>query len=128
VKNPGYYGYDPSAPYFGIKLGGQGWTWIGMPGTKPLGYDNGFMNKVYVQYPVDCGLRTAWEDYNSPDPWINWAWTFYDTYKQAPKTFTPYAPFGNNVCYPWLGYRVWVNVGTAKTPDDRDQVVLYWTE
>jgi hypothetical protein len=57
---------------------------------------------------------------------VSWGWSFWDTWSQAPRTFTPYAVFGCNTCYPWIGYRLWVNVGTAMSPEDPDQVTLIW--
>jgi hypothetical protein len=129
VTNPSYEGLSPFTPRaFEFKLGKMGWTWLGLPGLTPLTGDD-FMNKVVVKYPsYDPGeYRTAAEDYAAtPDNWVSWGWSFYSTYLQAPDTFTPYAPFGKRTCYPWLGYRAWVKVGTAATEDDFDQVTLIW--
>jgi len=86
------------------------------------------MPTVQVRYPSDeMGVtRTAQEDYEaSPD---NWGWSFYDSILQASKTFSPYLPFGNNVCYPWVGYRVWVKTGNAADEQDPGQVTLIWPE
>jgi hypothetical protein len=127
IENPGYWG-EVSPVSFEVRLGRQGWTWVGVPALYHLGYVD-FMCNVYVQYPVGGSIRTAGEDYNETPygrNWVSWGWAFWDTYGQAPRTFTPYSPFGNNTCYPWLGYRAWVNVGTAQSPDDPDQVTLIW--
>jgi hypothetical protein len=126
VANPGYPGSQPDKP-FEFMLGKQGWTWVGMPGTQALGGDD-FMNNVCVTFPAWKTQRTAAEDYAAPDPWLSWGWAFWDTYAQAARTFTPYAPFGCDTCYPWLGYRVYVNVGTAGDENGQDQVVLIWPE
>ena len=105
-------------------------------------------NKVKVMYPAvptwqgGTGVvRTAGEDYAAnPANWVQWGWSYFDTYLQAPKTFTFYAPFGNKHCFPWVGYRVWVNVGTADAElscyydegtqqavfENDDQVMLIW--
>jgi parallel beta-helix repeat protein len=127
ADNPVYYGQNPELP-MEFKLGKQGWTWVGMPAREKLaGAD--FMNMVKVKYPSDeSGLiRRAQVDYDAtPDNWIGWGWSFLDTATQAAKTFTPYAPFGNKDCYGWLGYRVFVNVGTAAGESDSDQVTLIW--
>jgi parallel beta-helix repeat protein len=129
VSNPWYWGINPYCPReFEFRLGSQGWTWIGMPGLTPLTGDT-FMDSVHVRYPSDetGEHRTARQDYEvAPDNWISWGWPFYDTYLQGPRTFTPYAPFGNRTCYPWIGYRVWVNIGAAIDEDDPDQVTLTW--
>jgi hypothetical protein len=46
VENPGYRGVIPD-PGFPVRLGRQGWTWVGMPGLVELGYP-GFMGAVQV--------------------------------------------------------------------------------
>jgi hypothetical protein len=124
VDNPGYMGLDPGSG-FSFLLGKQGWTWIGLPGPNPLGYPD-FMDDVTVQYPVGGANRTAAQDRASGSPWVNWGWAFLDTYLQSPKTFTPYSAFGNNTAYPWIGYRAYVNVGTASSESGTDQVKLRW--
>jgi parallel beta-helix repeat protein len=129
VPNPSYDGLSPFTPStFEFRLGRQGWTWVGMPGLTELAGED-FMASVRVQYPSDetgCH-RTSQEDYDAtPDNWITWGWPFYDTYLQAPKTFTPYAPFGNMTCYPWVGYRCWVKIGNPLDEYDPDQVTIIW--
>jgi parallel beta-helix repeat protein len=132
VKDPGwvyYKGRQPDLP-FEFNLGKQGWTWIGMPRGAPLAAGT-FMSSVKVKYPSDDAgvVRTAQQDYDQASSgWLSWGWAFYDTSLQAPKTFTPYLPFGFRNCYPWIGYRAWVKVGTAMNPDDPDQVTLIWPE
>jgi hypothetical protein len=124
VANPGYMGIDPgSGTQF--KLGRQGWTWVGKPQDTSLGYPD-FMDAVHVQYPIGGETRTATQDRASGSPWVNWGWSFWDTYAQAPKTLTPYASFGNNTAYPWIGYRAYINVGTAMNESDTDQPLLIW--
>jgi hypothetical protein len=125
IDNPRYCGYDPILPNR-VKLGRQGWTWVSIPSDEPLGYADGFMDLVSVEYPVGGDVRTAAEDRASGDPWVNWGWSFWDSYLQAARTFTPYTPFGINTCHPWLGYRMWTNIGTSLNEDDPDQVTLIW--
>jgi hypothetical protein len=129
VANPSYQGLSPFVPWsVEYKLGRQGWTWVGMPGLTQLGASD-FMQSVIVRYPSDeSGVcRTARQDYAAtPDNWIAWGWPYWNTWLQAVETFTPYAPFGHKTCYPWVGYRVWVKVGTATTDDDPDQVTICW--
>jgi hypothetical protein len=124
VTNPSYQGADPGSG-FEFLMGRQGWTWLGMPATEPLGYPD-FMAQVRVQYPVGGAVRTADQDRMAQDPWMTWGWAFWDTYGQNPKTFTPYSPFGANIAYPWLGYRAYVNVGSAQNAAEPDQVTLLW--
>jgi hypothetical protein len=124
VPNPAYMGIGPGSG-FEFKLGRQGWTWVGKPQEGSLGYPD-FMGGVQVQYPVGGATRTAAQDRASGSPWVNWGWSFWDTYGQSPRTFTPYAAFGNNTAYPWIGYRAYVNVGTATSESDTDQVTLIW--
>jgi hypothetical protein len=132
VANPGYDGITPFVPEtegFQFPLGRQGWTWVGMPGLIELGGDE-FLDSIQVMYPSDCDgeYRTGREDYAAtPDNWITWSWPYWNTWLQAAETFTPYAPFGHRTCYPWVGYRVWVKVGTATDWDDPDQVTLVWS-
>lgn len=124
---PCYSGYVPVLPYE-FKMGRMGWVWLSMPKLYELGYPD-FMPSVKVRYPSDdTGTeRTASEDRNAgDDAWVSWDWSFWDTALQAPKTFSPYAPFGNNVCHPWTGYRAWVNIGAAPDEDAPDQVTLIW--
>jgi hypothetical protein len=127
VANPCYLGGNPAKP-FEFRLGRQGWTWLGMPANAAItGQD--FMSQVAVRYPSDEAgeVRTAQEDYDAtPGNWVAWGWAFFDTGTQSAKAFTPYAPFGNRDCHPWLGYRAWVKVGSALTEDDPDQVTLIW--
>jgi hypothetical protein len=129
---------------FEVLLGHQGWTWIGLPGTTPIyggGLDSDFGEKVRVMYPAvpewqggTGTVRTAAEDQNAmPNNWVDWGWAYYDTYLQAPKTFKFSAPFGNNHCYPWIGYRVWVKQGTAAGPlsvhyDEQNQTAVWENE
>jgi hypothetical protein len=129
VAKPSYEGLSPFIPWsFAFKLGKTGWTWVGMPGLTELTGDD-FMDSIRVKYPSDDTgtYRTAQQDYDLiPDNWVSWGWAFFDTYMQAPKTFTPYLPFGHRTCYPWIGYRVWLKVGTDTNEDDPDQVTLLW--
>jgi hypothetical protein len=124
VQNPSYMGLPPD-PGLRTKLGRQGWVWIGKPGPDPLGYPD-FMDSVSVEYPVGGDLRTAAQDRTADVPWVSWGWSFWDTSGQLPKTLTPYAEFGNNTAYPWIGYRAFVNIGTAQAEADEDQVTLIW--
>jgi hypothetical protein len=128
VPDPVYHsGFIPFRPYE-YKLGRMGWTWLGMPSVHELGYPD-FMPDVRVRYPSDQSgtERTAAEDRAAgDDAWVSWGWSFWDTGLQAPKTFSPYAPFGNNVCHPWVGYRAWIRIGNAMDEDDPDQVTLIW--
>jgi hypothetical protein len=51
-----------------------------------------FMPTAQVRYPPDeMGVtRAAQGDYEaSPDNWVNWGWSFYDSILQASKTFSP---------------------------------------
>jgi hypothetical protein len=131
---------------FEVELGKQGWTWIGLPGEVPIrggGPASDFGQKVRLMYPAapewqggSGTVRTAAQDASSAgSSWVNWGWPFYDTYLQATKTFKFSAPFGYHDCYPWIGYRIWVNVGTANGPttfdpdngwQNEDQAVLIW--
>jgi hypothetical protein len=121
-----YYGWLPQLP-LEQKLGRQGWAWIGSPGLAEIeGGD--FMDSVCVKYPSDesGSLRTAAQDRASGAPWLNWGWSWWDAALQAPRAFTPYSPFGHNVCMPWVGYRCYANVGTATDPGEPDQATLIW--
>jgi hypothetical protein len=109
------------------KLGRSGWAWVGLPGLAPIeGGD--FMNSVLVKYPSDGSgsVRNAAGDRASAEPWVNWEWWLCDAQNQTAKSFTPYARFGNTACMPWVGYRCYVNVGTAEREADPDQVTLIW--
>lgn len=121
-----YFGFDPRRP-FESKLGGRGWSWVGLPGTQEIAGQD-FMESVLVLYPSDGTgqVRTAAEDRLSGDPWLSWGWIFWDAETQSSRAFTPYAPFGETVCRPWVGYRVFCNVGAAQTEGDPDQVTLIW--
>jgi hypothetical protein len=129
VANPGYKGIVPFNPWFHeFRLGRQGWTWVGMPGSEKLGGKE-FMDSVMVMYPSGptATIRSAGQDCAAaPNNWLAWGWPFWNTWLQAAETFTPYAPFGHRTCYPWVGYRAWVKVGTAIDDEDPDQVTLLW--
>jgi hypothetical protein len=129
---------------FEVLLGKQGWTWVGLPGTTPIyggGLGSDFGNKVRVMYPSvptwqgGTGVvRTAAEDLSAtPNNWVDWGWSYHDTYVQAPKTFKFSAPFGNKHCFPWVGYRVYVKVGTAAAEltvhyDEQNQTAVWENE
>jgi hypothetical protein len=120
-----YSGYCPFLP-FKFRMGPKGWAFIGIPGLRELGYPD-FMPNVLVEYPSGSGnFRAAHEDRVAPDPWLNWGWSFWDSVTQSFRTFTPYSPFGNNVCQPGVGYWAYANVGTAQGEADPDQVTLIW--
>lgn len=124
-----YLGLEPETP-FEFRMGKIGWTWVGMPGSEELGGGD-FMSSLKVKYPSDDDgeVRTAAEDYGSvPDNWISWGWAFWDAEHQYAQTFTPYAPFGNRTCHPWVGYRAWVQIGLAADEFDADQVTLIWPD
>jgi hypothetical protein len=110
------------------RLGKQGWSWVGFPAVDELALGGSdFMDRVKVQYPVHSdNLRSAAEDRTSAGPWLCWGWPYWDAHLRTFRTFTPYSPFGDNVCRPWIGYLVYANVGTATTYDDPDQVNLCW--
>jgi hypothetical protein len=124
VANPSYMGVLAASP-FSTKLGRQGWVWLGLPGLVSLGYPD-FMDAVKIEYPIGGEVRTATQDKGSANPWLNWGWTFWDTYGQQPQTFTPYLSFGCNTAYPWFGYRAFVNVGSAQNESDTDQARIIW--
>jgi hypothetical protein len=121
-----YRGFDPP-PAFETKLGGRGWSWVGLPATQEMAGPE-FMQNIRVRYPSsESGeIRTAAEDRLASDPWVSWGWVYWDAQRQAARAFTPYLPFGQTVCRPWVGYWVFTQVGTAQTPDDPDQVTLIW--
>jgi hypothetical protein len=121
-----YLGSMPGYP-FEVKLGRMGWAWVGLPGLDPIEGD-AFMSSVSVKYPSDGSgtVRTAAQDRASGDPWMSWGWSFWNGELQAAETFTPYAPFGNTTCLPWIGYRCYVNVGSAMDEGNPDQVTLIW--
>jgi hypothetical protein len=126
VGNPAYQGLDPW-PGYEVPLGRAGWVWLGKPGETVLSGDD-FGESVRIRYPSDASgrVRTATEDRSAPDPWLSWAWSFYDTHARCPRAFTPFAPFGSRDCEPWLGYRAYVFSGSATDPSDPDQATLIW--
>jgi hypothetical protein len=127
--------FPPSVSYYGwlserpvkVKLGKAGWAWVGSPSLAEIEGPH-FLQSVEVQYPSTPSgeVRTAAQDRASGAPWLNWGWAWWDAVRQAPRTFTPYLPFGDNVCMPWVGYRAYATIGTATNPDDPDQVTLLW--
>jgi subtilisin family serine protease len=121
-----YRGFDPRTPVE-TRLGPRGWSWVGLPGSEEIPGAE-FMQTVRVVYPSDSTgeIRTAAQDRLSGAPWLSWGWIFWDSATQSARAFTPYAPFGETVCRPWVGYRVYANVGTAAAQDDPDQVTLIW--
>jgi hypothetical protein len=127
VTRPAVYFNGFCAPGdFEFKMGRMGWSWLSIPSLLELGYPV-FMEAVQVEYPTGSGhYRTAAQDRAAGNPWVSWGWSFWDTQLQCAKTFTPYLPFGYNVCVPWVGYRAYVNVGSATNENDPDQVTLTW--
>jgi hypothetical protein len=77
--------------------------WIGYPKnvTRPLA------DTELHKWDGDV-YRSALEDYESADPWINWNWLFWNS-KLDTVQILSFAGADDTQLRPWYGYRVWVN-------------------
>jgi len=51
--------------------------------------------------------RTAAEDSNAPDRWVNWNWLYWDSAGQSARILGLGGGVDDESLHPWRGYRVW---------------------
>jgi hypothetical protein len=105
---PAYAGYPRlSAP--AIPIPEAGWTWIGLPKDAPVA-----LAGMSVRNELTREVRTCAQDYESPVPWLNWNWLYWDSARDSVSLCAPFGPAEDHDLRPWYGYRVWSNVGDLK--------------
>jgi hypothetical protein len=97
----GAYRGIPSAAPFEISVPTAGWIWIGHPHAYPTAIAD-----LSVRDEISGLVRTAWEDFTSPDPWLNWNILYWDTTARTVKIAG--IDWGDDrMLRPWYGYRIW---------------------
>ena len=105
VDVPASYRGWAKADGFEIALPAQGWSWIGQP------FDHvSPQSGTYVRNNATSQVRSATEDCNAPDPWINWNWLYWDSVGDSARICCFAGGSDDTMLRPWYGYRVWVNV------------------
>jgi len=98
---PAYPGSQP-AKSFPWTLAAAGWCWVGVPGEEDL---------VGTGLSVRRGkvTRTAAEDRDAADPWLNWNWVYWNPVAREARIMNPFGGGDDTSLHPWYGYRVWSN-------------------
>jgi hypothetical protein len=100
---PLYSGYV-AYPDYGIPLPARGWSWIGYPRTYDM-----LEAGLFVRNDVSGDVRSCWDDYHAPDPWVNWNMLFWDPVARTTRILSPFGGGDDDTMHEWLGYRVWTN-------------------
>ena len=98
--NPTYEGLAGPNPAR-IAVPEQGAMWIGQPHNSATG-----LEAMSVQDQITGQVRTAQEDYDSPNPWLNWNFVYFDSYVDTYR-ISSLAGGDDDSARPWYGYRVW---------------------
>jgi hypothetical protein len=100
-----YPGFEPSVDTFEIALPVQGQTYIGCPFDAVIPFDD-----LSIRDENTGNVRSATEDLNSADPWLNWALQYYDTGAGAFKEAGP-SELGldDDAMRAWYGYIAYSN-------------------
>jgi len=73
-----------------------------MPGTSDIAGLSLSVRKSGV-------TRTATQDHDAPNPWLNWNWIYWDPANQTARIMNPFGGGDDITLHPWYGYRVWAN-------------------
>lgn len=98
---PEYTGRYPDKP-FNLNCASAGWQWVGVPGLSDIAANS-------IRVSKNGSERSALEDYNAPDSWINWNWIYWNPLLQSARIMSPFGGADDNTLHPWYGYRVWAN-------------------
>jgi hypothetical protein len=96
----GYVAY----PDYEIPLPARGWSWIGYPRMLDMLEAN-----LLVRDDVSGFMRTCWEDFHAPNPWLNWNMLYWDPLARTTRILSPFGGGDDDAMHEWLGYRVWTN-------------------
>lgn len=102
---PNYFGLAAPALYH-VKLPGPGWAHLGCTRNRPVP-----MPAISVVDVNTGDRRTALEDMNSGDPWLNWKWYYYNPITDLQEIASPEEGYDDIMVRPWFGYKVWANRG-----------------
>ena len=127
-QNPYYSGYlpitpvdDDTAPDYRsvtVDIPAAGVIWLGHPMPWPIE-----LSSVKVQY---AGVvRTAAQDSANPHPWLNWNWTYWDSYGDT-ALICGLSGADDHILRPWHHYRIWFNVPAV--PNDPNGPFLIFPE
>jgi hypothetical protein len=108
-EQPSYEGY-PADGDFEIALPEAGWTWIG----QPFDHDTR-LEACRIRNNATGLTRTAREDHEAPDAWINWNLLWWNSEADS-WHLLGLAGVDDDTFRLWYGYLVWSNV--------RDTVVI----
>ena len=99
ITNSGGEGYNPAKIYY--------WRFHGTDWDQVDGDRVGIDNLVMGDAPV---TRTAVQDYDAADPWINWNFLYWNPVADTAEIATLPQGGGNDTMFrPWHAYRVWAN-------------------
>jgi hypothetical protein len=98
-----YYIGDPATGDFEIPLPEAGWTWIG----QPFNHDT-LIETCRIRNNTLGLTRSAAEDSNAPDAWLNWNWLWWDSTLDSWK-LAGLQLVDDTALHPWYGYLVWAN-------------------
>ena len=87
-----------------IPILNEGVTWIGVPGMA-----NVPLATFSIRNLVTGEERTAVEDEDSGQPWMNWNWTYWDSVQRR-AAICSMGGGDDTITHPWYGYRTWTNV------------------
>ena len=87
-----------------ILIPAAGWIWIGHPFEKDLDLTNVSVFKI-----AGGQTRTALEDFDAADPWLNWNLLYWDSGVDTCKILGIVGG-DDDTLHAWYGYRLWANV------------------
>ena len=103
LDQPLQFGYRGVVPYpAAVQLPEQGVTWIGIPGQ-----DDVPQGDIRIENNATGESRTVAEDAESPSPWLNANWVYYDNQNKTAKILIYDGSGDDTIAHPWLMYRTW---------------------
>jgi hypothetical protein len=102
-QDPVYSGYV-AYPDFEIPLPVRGWSWIGYPHMFDMPEAH-----LLARNDLTGQVRTCWDDWHAPDPWVNWNMAYWDPVARTTKLLSPFGGGDDDTMHEWFGYMVWSN-------------------
>jgi serine protease AprX len=84
-----------------IAVPGPGWFFPGQPMNHTT-----LLSALSIRNNTLGQTRTAIEDRNAADPWINWNWVFWDSHLETAKLVS-FSAGDDDRLRPWYGYLLW---------------------
>jgi len=103
LDQPLQFGYRGVVPYpASVELPEQGVTWIGIPGQEDVPQGD-----ILIDNNATGESRTVAEDAESPSPWLNPNWVYYDNQNKTAKILVYDGSGDDTIAHPWFMYRTW---------------------